>query len=167
MVTTKKKAMEPCKETEKNVLWKVYFSGEEHEQDFVKSKMYLKSKCCPPHPPPQISLRISNLKFNFEHIQPSPPVKVQPLQIPGDFVQQITKGRQHSICKCGQEPGSSGSHHPQIHPTCTSPYEGRGHLPDHLRRGRTSWRHRSKKWNQRVASNPPQSASQDDQILHL
>ena len=49
--TTKKKAMESCEETERSVGWKVYFSGEEDDQDFVKSKSYVKSTNQPPVPP--------------------------------------------------------------------------------------------------------------------
>ena len=50
--TIKKKAMESCEETERSASWKVYFSGKENDQDFVKSKMHVKSKKIPPHPPP-------------------------------------------------------------------------------------------------------------------
>ena len=66
--TTKKKAMESCEETERSVGWKVYFSGEEDNQDFIKSKMYMKSTNQPPIPPPQISLRMSNFEIQLRKL---------------------------------------------------------------------------------------------------
>ena len=60
--------MEACEKTEKSVGWKVYFSGEEDDQDFVKSKLYVKSTNQPLVPPPQISLRMSNFVIQLRKL---------------------------------------------------------------------------------------------------
>jgi hypothetical protein len=58
--TTKKKAMESFERFERDLSWKVYFSGS--DDDFIKTKMYVKSKTRPPLPPPYISSRITTFE---------------------------------------------------------------------------------------------------------
>jgi hypothetical protein len=59
--TTKKKAMESFERFKRDLGWKVFFSGP--NSNFIKTKMYVKSKKPPLMPPPYISLRITSFEI--------------------------------------------------------------------------------------------------------
>ena len=64
--TKKKEAMESFERLERDFGWRTYYAGD--EQEFVRTKLFVKSKKQPPLPPPYVSSRMSSFEVELRKL---------------------------------------------------------------------------------------------------